>query len=136
MGILKMEGVTHWSIPVNNLEQSEKFHGDLLGLKPLEFPSSSLPTAPRVTLREGSFISSIQAEQTRAARSDLEARHARARIRRNRAFVSHKDEKNLAWHRSDSLTLPFEAVAPGGGIPSHGERWIYHGNSCGALGGL
>src|SRR5207244_12428276 len=35
MGILKMEGVTHWSIPVNNLEQSEKFHGDLLGLKPL-----------------------------------------------------------------------------------------------------
>ena len=61
MGILKMEGVTHWSIPVNNLEQSEKFYGDLLGLKPLEFPSSSLPTAPRVTLREGSFISSIQA---------------------------------------------------------------------------
>jgi len=35
MGILKMEGVTHWSIPVNNLEESEKFYGDLLGLKPL-----------------------------------------------------------------------------------------------------
>lgn len=35
MGILKVEGVTHWSIPVNNLEESERFYGDLLGLKPL-----------------------------------------------------------------------------------------------------
>jgi catechol 2,3-dioxygenase-like lactoylglutathione lyase family enzyme len=35
MGLLKVEGVTHWSIPVNNLEESEKFYGDLLGLKPL-----------------------------------------------------------------------------------------------------
>ena len=34
MGILKIEGVTHWSIPVNNLEESEKFYGDLLGLTP------------------------------------------------------------------------------------------------------
>ena len=33
MGLLKVEGVTHWSIPVNNLEESEKFYGDLLGLK-------------------------------------------------------------------------------------------------------
>ena len=32
MGVLKIEGVTHWSIPVNNLEESEKFYGDLLGL--------------------------------------------------------------------------------------------------------
>jgi catechol 2,3-dioxygenase-like lactoylglutathione lyase family enzyme len=35
MGLLKIEGVTHWSIPVNNLEESEKFYGDLLGLKHL-----------------------------------------------------------------------------------------------------
>lgn len=35
MGTFKIEGVTHWSIPVNNLEESEKFYGDLLGLKPL-----------------------------------------------------------------------------------------------------
>ena len=35
MGLLKIEGVTHWSIPVNNLEESEKFYGDLLGLNPL-----------------------------------------------------------------------------------------------------
>ena len=35
MGLLKIEGVTHWSIPVNNLEESEKFYGDLLGLTPL-----------------------------------------------------------------------------------------------------
>jgi catechol 2,3-dioxygenase-like lactoylglutathione lyase family enzyme len=35
MGLLKVEGVTHWSIPVNNLEESEKFYGDLLGLKPM-----------------------------------------------------------------------------------------------------
>jgi catechol 2,3-dioxygenase-like lactoylglutathione lyase family enzyme len=35
MGLLKIEGVTHWSIPVNNLDESEKFYGDLLGLKHL-----------------------------------------------------------------------------------------------------
>ena len=35
MGILKVEGVTHWSIPVNSLEESERFYGDLLGLRPL-----------------------------------------------------------------------------------------------------
>ena len=34
MGLLKIEGVTHWSIPVNNLEESEAFYGDLLGLEP------------------------------------------------------------------------------------------------------
>ena len=34
MGLLNIEGVTHWSIPVNNLEESEKFYGDLLGLTP------------------------------------------------------------------------------------------------------
>lgn len=32
---LKIEGVTHWSIPVNNLGEAEKFYGDLLGLKHL-----------------------------------------------------------------------------------------------------
>ena len=35
MGILKIEGVTHWSIPVNDLAESEGFYGDLLGLTPL-----------------------------------------------------------------------------------------------------
>ena len=35
MGLLKIEGITHWSIPVNDLDESEKFYGDLLGLKPL-----------------------------------------------------------------------------------------------------
>jgi catechol 2,3-dioxygenase-like lactoylglutathione lyase family enzyme len=35
MGLLKIEGVTHWSIPVNNLDEAEKFYGDLLGLKHL-----------------------------------------------------------------------------------------------------
>lgn len=35
MGLLKIEGVTHWSIPVNNLEESEEFYGELLGLKHL-----------------------------------------------------------------------------------------------------
>ncbi len=33
MGLLKIEGVTHWSIPVNDLEESIEFYGDLLGLK-------------------------------------------------------------------------------------------------------
>ena len=35
MGLLKIEGVTHWSIGVNNLEESEQFYGDLLGLASL-----------------------------------------------------------------------------------------------------
>ena len=35
MGSIKIEGVTHWSIPVNDIEESEKFYGDLLGLKHL-----------------------------------------------------------------------------------------------------
>ena len=32
MAILKVEGVTHWSIPVNNLDEAEEFYGELLGL--------------------------------------------------------------------------------------------------------
>ena len=32
MGRLKIDGVTHWSIPVNDLEESERFYRDLLGL--------------------------------------------------------------------------------------------------------
>lgn len=32
MAILKVEGVTHWSIPVNDLAASEEFYGELLGL--------------------------------------------------------------------------------------------------------
>ena len=35
MATFKIEGVTHWSIPVNNLKDSEDFYGGLLGLKPL-----------------------------------------------------------------------------------------------------
>ena len=35
MGLLTIEDVTHWSIPVNNLEESEQFYGDLLGLESL-----------------------------------------------------------------------------------------------------
>ena len=34
MAELKVDGVVHWSIPVNNLEEAEKFYGDLLGLEP------------------------------------------------------------------------------------------------------
>ena len=34
MSVLKIEGVTHWSIPVNNLEEAEDFYGELLGLSP------------------------------------------------------------------------------------------------------
>jgi catechol 2,3-dioxygenase-like lactoylglutathione lyase family enzyme len=30
---LKVQGVTHWSIPVNNLEESENFYRDILGLE-------------------------------------------------------------------------------------------------------
>ncbi|MBQ11538.1 MAG: hypothetical protein CMJ45_08310 [Planctomyces sp.] len=32
MGDIKIEGVTHWSIPVNDLTESEEFYGGLLGL--------------------------------------------------------------------------------------------------------
>ena len=30
---MKIEGLTHWSIPVNNLDESEKFYRDILGLE-------------------------------------------------------------------------------------------------------
>jgi catechol 2,3-dioxygenase-like lactoylglutathione lyase family enzyme len=33
MGLLSIEGVTHWSIPVKDLGESEKFYGELLGLE-------------------------------------------------------------------------------------------------------
>ena len=33
MGLLKLDGVTHWSIPVNNLEEAERFYQDVLGLE-------------------------------------------------------------------------------------------------------
>lgn len=33
MGILKLDGVAHWSIPVNNLEEAEKFYQEVLGLE-------------------------------------------------------------------------------------------------------
>ncbi len=33
MGLLKVDGVTHWSIPVNNLEEAEAFYRDVLGLE-------------------------------------------------------------------------------------------------------
>ena len=31
--MLKVEGVTHWSIPVNDLDESEAFYRDVLGLE-------------------------------------------------------------------------------------------------------
>lgn len=33
MGLLKLDGVTHWSIPVNDLEEAEQFYRDVLGLE-------------------------------------------------------------------------------------------------------
>ena len=33
MGMLKLDGVTHWSIPVNDLEEAERFYGEVLGLR-------------------------------------------------------------------------------------------------------
>ena len=35
MPILNVEGVTHWSIPVNDLEEAEECYGELLGLAPV-----------------------------------------------------------------------------------------------------
>jgi extradiol dioxygenase family protein len=32
MGLLKLDDVTHWSIPVNDLGESERFYQDILGL--------------------------------------------------------------------------------------------------------
>ena len=32
MSLLKVDNVVHWSIPVNDLEESERFYRDVLGL--------------------------------------------------------------------------------------------------------
>ena len=31
--MIQVQGITHWSIPVNDLEESEKFYRDILGLE-------------------------------------------------------------------------------------------------------
>jgi extradiol dioxygenase family protein len=31
--MLKLQGVVHWSIPVNNLDESERFYGEVLGME-------------------------------------------------------------------------------------------------------
>ena len=36
MSLWHVEGVTHWSMPVNNLEEAESFYGDRLGLTPVD----------------------------------------------------------------------------------------------------
>src|SRR5574337_692751 len=33
MAMLRLDGVTHWSIPVNDLEEGEKFYQEVLGLE-------------------------------------------------------------------------------------------------------
>ena len=33
MAGLGVQGMTHWSIPVNNLDEAEEFYGGLLGLE-------------------------------------------------------------------------------------------------------
>ncbi len=33
MGKLSIQGITHWAIPVNNMEESVRFYGDILGLE-------------------------------------------------------------------------------------------------------
>ena len=33
MGMLELDAVVHWSIPVNNLEEAENFYGEILGLE-------------------------------------------------------------------------------------------------------
>ena len=35
MGMLKLDAVAHWSVPVNQLEEAEKFYGEILGLESL-----------------------------------------------------------------------------------------------------
>ena len=34
MAELEVQGVVHWSIPVNDLAESERFYGEVLGLEP------------------------------------------------------------------------------------------------------
>jgi len=48
MGAFKIEGVTHWSIPVNNLKESEEFYGDVLGLELLGRLSNGVMTCYNV----------------------------------------------------------------------------------------
>ena len=48
MGLLTIEDVTHWSIPVNNLEESEEFYGELLGLESLGRLGNSRMTCYKV----------------------------------------------------------------------------------------
>ena len=51
MAVLKIEGVTHWSIPVNDLNEAEEFYGDLLGLTPKAgWATTSCPVSTSATI--------------------------------------------------------------------------------------
>ena len=36
MGMLKLDAVVHWSIPVNNLEEAENFYGEICQRRPMK----------------------------------------------------------------------------------------------------
>ena len=48
MGLLNIEDATNWSIPVNNLEESEEFYGEFLGLEYVGRPVNSRMTCYKV----------------------------------------------------------------------------------------
>ena len=74
MGLLTIEDVTHWSIPVNNLEESEEFYGDFLGLEQVGRLGNSRITCFKVA--EHRILLCEREQPTETGHSDAPAHHA------------------------------------------------------------
>ena len=74
MGLLNIEDVTHWSIPVNNLEESEEFYGEFLGLESLGRLGNSRISCFSVT--ENRILLCEREQPAQADHSDAPAHHS------------------------------------------------------------
>lgn len=66
MGLLKVDNVVHWSIPVNDLAESEKFYGKVLDLTFRGLGNSCGPSAPSRLSRHDSSVVVVDVDVGRA----------------------------------------------------------------------
>lgn len=75
MGLLSVEDVTHWSIPVNNLEESEEFYGEFLGLEHVGRLGNSRMTCFKVA-EHSILLCERKNPQNVAAQSEEQVHHS------------------------------------------------------------
>ena len=75
MGLLSVEDVTHWSIPVNNLEKSEEFYDEFLGLEHVGRLGNSRMTCFKVA-EHSILLAERKNPQNVAAQSEGQGHHS------------------------------------------------------------